>query len=168
MTTLRRRMTEDMRVRNLAANTQRAYLQYVHAFAQHFGRSPEFLGPKEVHAWQLHLVEAQRSRSTLVVATAALRFLYHVTLKRDWAVEEIATSKKPRMLPVILSPGEVMRFLESIRSVKHRAILMTAYAAGLRISEVISLRVRDIDSQCSASRKARDRSTATSCFLRAC
>ncbi|WP_317925878.1 tyrosine-type recombinase/integrase [Cupriavidus sp. TA19] len=134
-------------MRNLAANTQRIYLHYVRAFAQHFGRSPELLGPEEVHAWQLHLVESQRSRSTLVVATSALRFLYHVTLKRDWAIEEIAASKRPRMLPVILSPDEVMRFLESIPSVKHRAILMTAYAAGLRISEALSLRVCDIDSQ---------------------
>ncbi|WP_434032744.1 tyrosine-type recombinase/integrase [Cupriavidus sp. a3] len=147
MTALRRRMTEDMRVRNLAANTQRIYLHYVRAFAQHFGRSSELLGPEEVHAWQLLLVESQRSRSTLVVATSALRFLYHVTLKRDWAIEEIAASKRPRMLPVILSPDEVMRFLESIPSVKHRAILMTAYAAGLRISEALSLRVCDIDSQ---------------------
>ncbi|MEX3901194.1 phage integrase N-terminal SAM-like domain-containing protein [Paraburkholderia sp. BR10954] len=77
MTPLRRRMTEDMRVRNLAANTQRAYLQRVHAFAEHFGRSPDLLGLEEVRAWQVHLIEVQRrSTSTLVVATAALRFLY--------------------------------------------------------------------------------------------
>jgi hypothetical protein len=74
-------MIEDMRVRSLAANTQRAYLQQVSAFAQHFGRSPELLDLEEVHAWQVHLIEVQRrSSSTLVVATAALRFLYNVTL----------------------------------------------------------------------------------------
>uniref|UniRef100_UPI002AB12EB7 site-specific integrase n=1 Tax=unclassified Burkholderia TaxID=2613784 RepID=UPI002AB12EB7 len=111
MTPLRRRMIEDMRVRNLAANTQRAYLQQVKAFAQHFGRSPEVLGPEEVRAWQVHLIEVQRrSRSTLVVATAALRFLYTVTLKRDWAVDEIPLSKVPLKLPVILSQDEVTRF----------------------------------------------------------
>ncbi|WP_321812972.1 MULTISPECIES: site-specific integrase [unclassified Burkholderia] len=148
MTPLRRRMIEDMRVRNLAANTQRAYLQQVKAFAQHFGRSPEVLGPEEVRAWQVHLVEVQRrSRSTLVVATAALRFLYTVTLKRDWAVDEIPLSKVPLKLPVILSQDEVTRFLEAIRSVKHRTVLMAAYAAGLRISEATRLKVGDIDSQ---------------------
>lgn len=121
MTALRRRMIEDMRVRNLAANTQRVYLQYVRAYAEHFGRSPALLGPEEIRAWQLHLIEAHRSRSTLVVATAALRFLYNVTLKRHLAIEEIVMSKQPRKLPVILSPDEVARFLEAIRSVKYRA-----------------------------------------------
>lgn len=147
MTALRRRMIEDMRVRNLAANTQRVYVQYVRAFARHFGRSPEQLGPEEIRAWQVNLVEAGRAGSTLMVATAALRFLYNVTLRRGWTIDEIATSKVPRTLPVILSPDEVMRFFESIRSVKYRAILMTAYAGGLRISEATHLTVSDIDSQ---------------------
>ena len=148
MTPLRRRMIEDMRVRNLAANTQRAYLQQVHAFAGHFGRSPDLLGLEEVHAWQVHLIEVQRrSTSTLVVATAALRFLYNVTLKRNWSVEELPRSRRPRKLPVILSQEEVTQFLEAIRSVKHRTVLMAAYAAGLRISEATRLKVSDIDSQ---------------------
>ena len=83
-------MIEDMRIRNLAANTQRAYLQQVSAFAQHFGRSPKLLALEEVHAWQVHLVEVQRRlSSTLVVATAALRLLYNVTFKREWSVNEI-------------------------------------------------------------------------------
>ncbi|OWJ55942.1 tyrosine-type recombinase/integrase [Paraburkholderia caledonica] len=147
MTPLRQRMVEDMRVRNLSANTQRTYLQQVGAFAKHFGRSPATLGPEEIRAWQLHLVEVrQLARSSLVTATAALRFLYTVTLKRDWAVDDIVMSKKPRTLPVILSREEVTHFLESIRSFKHRAILMTAYAGGLRISEVTRLKVSDIDS----------------------
>jgi site-specific recombinase XerD len=94
-------MVEDMRVRNLSANTQRAYLQQVGAFAKHFGRSPATLGPEEIRAWQLHLVEArQLARSSLITATAALRFLYTVTLKRNWAVDDIVMSKKPRTLPV--------------------------------------------------------------------
>lgn len=148
MTPLRRRMIEDMRVRSLAANTQRAYLQQVSNFARHFGRSPELLGPEEVRAWQVHLIEVQRrSSSTLVVATAALRFLYHVTLKREWAVEELPLARTPRKLPVILSQEEITRFLEAIRSVKHRTVLIAAYAAGLRISEATRLKVGDIDSQ---------------------
>lgn len=123
MTPLRRRMIEDMRVRNLAANTQRAYLQQVNNFARYFGRSPELPGPEEVRAWQVHLIEVQRrSSSTLVVATAALRFLYHITLKREWAVEELPIARTPRKLPVILSQDEITRFLEAIRNVKHRVV----------------------------------------------
>jgi integrase/recombinase XerD len=137
-----------MRVRNLAANTQRAYLQQVSAFAKHFGRSPATLGPEEIRAWQLHLVEVRKlSRSTLVTATAALRFLYTITLKCNVTVDDIVMSTKPHTLPVILSREEVTAFLESIRSLKHRTILMTAYAGGLRISEVTRLKVSDIDSQ---------------------
>src|SRR5471032_1711407 len=148
MTPLRQRMVEDMRLRNLSANTQRAYLQQVSAFAKHFGRSPATLGPEEIRTWQLHLVEVrQLGRSSLVTATAALRFLYTVTLKRNVAVDDIVMSTKPLILPVILSREEVTAFLESIRSLKHRAILMTAYAGGLRISEVTGLKVGDIDSQ---------------------
>ncbi|MFC7632847.1 tyrosine-type recombinase/integrase [Paraburkholderia humisilvae] len=141
-------MIEDMRVRNLAANTQRTYLQQVSNFARYFGRSPELLGPEEVRAWQVHLIEVQRrSASTLVVATAALRFLYHITLKREWAVEELPIPQTPRKLPVILSQDEITCFLEAIRSVKHRTVLIAAYAAGLRISEATRLKVSDIDSQ---------------------
>ncbi|WP_323123341.1 tyrosine-type recombinase/integrase [Burkholderia alba] len=148
MTPLRQRMVEDMRIRNLAANTQRAYLQQISAFAKHFGRSPEMLGPEEIRAWQLYLIEERKlSRSSLVTTTAALRFLYTVTLKRDITVDDIVISKGARTLPVILSREEVTAFLESIRSLKHRAILMTAYAGGLRISEVTRLKLSDIDSQ---------------------
>jgi integrase/recombinase XerD len=148
MTPLRQRMVEDMRVRNLSANTQRAYLQQVSAFAKHFGRSPATLGADEIRAWQLHLIEVRRmSRSTLVTATTALRFLYTVTLRRQVVVDDIIMSTKPRTLPVILSRDEISRFLESIPSLKYRAILMTAYAGGLRISEATRLKVSDIDSQ---------------------
>jgi site-specific recombinase XerD len=148
MTALRERMVEDMRVRNLAANTQRVYLQHVARFAKYFERSPTLLGPEELRSYQIHLIEIeQRSRSTLVVATAALRFLYIVTLKRDWSIDEIPMSKVPLKLPQVLSADEIIRLLESIRSIKHRTVLMVAYAAGLRISEATHLRVRDIDSQ---------------------
>jgi integrase/recombinase XerD len=148
MTPLRQRMVEDMRVRNLATNTQRAYLQQISAFAKHFGRSPAMLGSEEIRAWQLYLIDVRKlARSSLVTTTAALRFLYKVTLKRDVAVDDIVMSKRPRTLPVILSREEVTAFFESIRSLKHRTILMTAYAGGLRISEVTRLKVSDIDSQ---------------------
>ena len=89
MTPLRRRMIEDMQVRNLALSTQRAYVEQISRFARHFGRSPELLGPADIRAYQLHLVqERQLAASSVTVAVAAIRFLYKVTLKRDWSLDE--------------------------------------------------------------------------------
>ena len=148
ITPLRQRMIDDMRIRNLADNTQSAYLQQVIAYAEHFHRSPDKLGLEAIRAYQLYLTQTRRlSPSSVSVVTGALRFLYKVTLKRDWAIDEIPMPKRPFKLPVILSREEVMHFLDSIDSIKHRAILMTAYAAGLRVSEAIHLKVADIDSQ---------------------
>ena len=148
MTLLRQRMLEDMGIRNLADNTQSAYLHQIIAYAKHFHRPPEDLGPEEVRTYQLYLTKTRGlSPSSVSIATGALRFLYKVTLKRAWAVEDIPMPKRPFRLPVILSSEEVMHFLDSIGNLKHRAILMTAYAAGLRISEATHLKVADIDSQ---------------------
>jgi site-specific recombinase XerD len=148
MTPLRLRMLEDMSIRNLADNTQTSYIQQIASFAKHFSRSPEELGPEEIRAYQLYLTQTRRlSASSVGVATGALRFLYKVTLKRTWAIDEIPMPKRPFRLPVILSSEEVMHFLASIDNLKHRAILMTTYAAGLRVSEAAHLKVTDIDSQ---------------------
>jgi integrase/recombinase XerD len=148
MTPLRRRMLEDMGIRNLAENTQLSYLQQISAYARHFGRSPEELGPEDVRTYQVHLVEVRKlSPGSVGIATSALRFLYKVTLKRDWAPEDIPMPKKPFRLPVILSREEVTRLLECVESLKHRTILTTAYAAGLRLSEATHLRITDLDSQ---------------------
>lgn len=148
MTPLRQRMLEDMSIRNLAENTQSAYLQQIAAYARYFNRSPDQLGPEEIRTYQLYLMEVRAlTPSSICVATGALRFLYKVTLKRPWAVEEIPMPKRPRKLPEILSPEEVMHFLSAITNHKHRAILMTAYAAGLRVSEATHIKVTDIDSQ---------------------
>ena len=148
MTPLRQRMLEDMGIRNFARNTQLSYLQQVQAYAKHFHRSPDELGPEEVRAYQVHLTKTRRlSPSSVGIATSALRFLYKVTLKRNWAPDDFPMPKKPFKLPVVLSPEEVIRFLDSIVSLKHRTILMTAYAAGLRVSEATHLKVADIDSQ---------------------
>ena len=136
MTPLRQRMLEDMGIRNLAENTQSAYLLQITAYAKYFKRPPEELGPEEVRAYQVYLTQTRNlSPSSLSVAAGALRFLYKVTLKRDWAFEQIPMPKRPFTLPVILSIEEVMHFLSSIDNIKHRAILTTAYAAGLRVSE---------------------------------
>src|ERR1700690_2389977 len=149
MTSLRQRMTEDMQVRNLALNTQTCYVQQVSLFARHFDKSPEQLGPEDIRAYQVHLTnEKKLAPGSVLTAVAALRFLYKVSLKKDWSFEDtIPAPKKPQKLPVVLSPEEVLHFLGCVGSTKHRAILTTCYAAGLRISEAIHLKPTDIDSQ---------------------
>ena len=148
MTPLRQRMIEDMRVRNLAQNTQLSYLQQVSSFAKHFGRSPEQLGVEDIRAYLVHLTTQRKlAPASLSIVAGALRFLYHVTLKREWSDKAIPLPKRPLKLPVILSREEIVRFLECIASLKHRTLLMSAYAAGLRVSEAARLKLTDIDSQ---------------------
>ena len=149
MTPLRQRMLEDMQVRNLSPHTQRSYVEHVSRFARHFGRSPARLGPEEIRAYQVYLTnDKQLAPATIVIAVAALRFLYTVTLQKAWVVEVvIPTPKVPDTLPVVLSPAEVVQFLDSVHSAKHRTILTTCYAAGLRISEAVQLTLPAIDSQ---------------------
>ncbi len=148
MTPLRPRMLEDMQVRNLSPHTQRAYIENVARFARHFGRSPGALGPEEIRTYQVYLTrERKLAPSSLGIAVCALRFLYQVTLKKAWPVDDlIPAPKQPRALPVVLSPDEVVRFLDGVKAPMHRAILTTCYAAGLRISEALHLRPTDIDS----------------------
>lgn len=147
MTPLRQRMSEDMQIRNLSPHTQRAYITAVAQFARHFGKSPTALGPEHVRAYQLHLLAHKRSRSTMIITVSALRFLYRVTLGHAWALERIPYPHRPKQLPVILSPHEVARLLAATPGLKHHALLATTYAAGLRVGEVVGLRVSDIDSQ---------------------
>ncbi len=149
MTFLRKRMVEDMQVRNLSSNTQSSYVQQVSLFARYFGKSPDVLGPENIRAYQVYLTnEKKLSPGSILIAVAALRFLYKVTLKKEWTFEDvIPTPKKPQKLPIILSPEEVLNFLGSVQSVMHRVILTTCYAAGLRISECVCLKPTDIDSQ---------------------
>ena len=147
MTPLRHRMIEDMQIRNLAKNTQKSYLLQVSAFARFFLQSPEELGPEQIRTYQVHLIEVKKlAPSSLCITVSALRFLYKVTLKQPWSIDEIPAPRKPQTLPVILSPDEVKRFLECAPSLKHRAIMSTLYATGLRVSEACQLKVTDIDS----------------------
>jgi site-specific recombinase XerD len=141
-------MLEDMQVRNLALNTQASYLQQVTQFARHFHRSPERLGPEEIRAYQVYLTtERQLAPGSILIAVAALRFLYTVTLQRDWRVTDlIPAPKKPQPLPIVLSREEVQQFLEGVPLLKHRTILSVCYAAGLRISEAVRLQPAHIDS----------------------
>jgi integrase/recombinase XerD len=149
MSSLRQRMLEDMRIRNLAVNTQKAYVQQVSRFARHFNQSPERLGPEQIRAYQVHLAtEKKLAVGSILIAVSALRFLYRVTLQKGWTFEDIIPApKKPQTLPVVLSPDEVLQFLACVASRKHRAILATCYGAGLRVSECIALTVPAIDSK---------------------
>ncbi len=149
MTSLRQRMLEDMRIRNLSPLTQTSYVGHVSLFARHFRTSPAQLGPEEIRAYQVSLTTARGlATSSVTGAVAALRFLYTITLKKDWRIAHVLpVPKKPQTLPVVLSPSEVVTFLAAVADVKHRTILTTCYAAGLRISEAVRLSLPAIDSQ---------------------
>jgi site-specific recombinase XerD len=140
-------MIEDMRVRNFAATTQKEYIRQVEKFAKYFGKSPALLGPKEIRAYQVYLVnEKKLAWSTFNIAVSALRFLYQYTLQVDWVIEKIPYAKRTKKRPVILSIDEICRFIGAIPNLKHRVLVIVVYATGLRTSEVVHLRVCDIDS----------------------
>jgi hypothetical protein len=180
MTLLRQRMVEDMQVRNLAPHTQATYVLHVSLFARHFRKSPELLGPEEIRDYQLYLTNQRKlAPSSIVVTTAALRFLYNVTLKRGWNLEaSIPAPRQPKKLPIVLSRAEVLHFLGCVDDIKHHAILTTCYAAGLRISEAVRLKASSLDNQRMVIRvtqgkgrkslPSRKRGTAMSCSRRNC
>jgi site-specific recombinase XerD len=141
-------MSDDMRIRNFANRTQEQYILSVAAYAKYFGKSPELLGPEEIRAWQIYLIESkQASSSTLNVHVAALRFLYCTTLGRDWNLRVIPYARRPKKLPIVLSREEMAKVIASVRDIKHRTVVMTLYGAGLRVSEAVRLKVGDIDSK---------------------
>jgi site-specific recombinase XerD len=146
MSPLRRRMIEDMTIRNLSPATQQSYLHAVSKFSQYFGCSPDRLGLEDVRAFQVHLASKGVSWGSLNQAVCALRFFYGVTLGQATVPERIPYAREPRKLPTVLSADEVVQFLESVSSLKARVALTTAYAAGLRVSEVAALKVGDVDS----------------------
>jgi site-specific recombinase XerD len=140
-------MIDDMTVRNLSPATQRAYVHAVTKFSRFFGRSPDRLDLEAVRAFQVHLVGSGMSWQGLNQTVCALRFFYRVTLGRADVPERIVHAREPRKLPVILGADEVVRFLAAVSDVKYRVALTTAYAAGLRVGEVVSLKLADIDSK---------------------
>jgi integrase/recombinase XerD len=146
MSPLRRRMIENMTVRNLAPATQRSYLYAVARFSRHFARSPDRLGLQHVRAYQVHLAAQKRSWSHINQASCALRFFYGVTLGRSEVLAGIVSAREPQKLPVVLSADEIVRFLEAVPGLRNRAALTTAYGAGLRVGEVSRLKLADIDS----------------------
>jgi integrase/recombinase XerD len=149
MSPLRRRMIEDMQIRNLTANTQRVYVAHLVRFACYFRKSPDLLGPAEIRTYLIHLTQERRlAASSIIVTVSALRFFYTITLKQAWVVEDdIPAGRQAKKLPVVLSQEEVARFLGAVENLKHRVILTICYATGLRISEAVRLKAAAIDSQ---------------------
>jgi site-specific recombinase XerD len=147
MTPLRRRMLEDMQIRNYSPHTIDGYLHYVAQFAKHFGTSPNRLGAEHIRTYQLHLLHQQASKSIFIQTVCALRLFYETTLGRPWMVDDIPYPKKPKTLPVILSRDEVQALLLAPRHLKPRSSLATLYATGVRVSELCQLQGTDIDSQ---------------------
>lgn len=141
-------MTQDLHVRGLAKHTTSEYLRYARLFEEYHHRSAKDMGEREIQQFLMHrLVDRRVSHATIKVTVAALRFLYGTTLKRPEVAVAIAYPKVRSALPDILSGSEIDRVLEALEEPMYRAIVMTTYGAGLRISEVCALRVSDIDSQ---------------------
>jgi integrase/recombinase XerD len=145
MTLLRERMAEDLRIRNYSPRTVECYVSMMARFAREFGKPPGQLGPAEIRAFQVRLIESKASWTQFNQAVCALRFFYRVTLPRDFAVEHIPFAKTKKKLPTVLSVDEVRRLLGAVTNLKHRAVLSLIYATGARLSEATHLQVGDID-----------------------
>src|SRR5436189_1502009 len=142
---LRRRLIEDITIRRLSPKTQLHYIRHVKSFADFLGRSADKATTEDVHRYQLWLASIGTTVPTVNVSATALRFFFRVTLKRRDLADAVVSVREPRRLPVVLSPEEVGRLLASTTNIKHKAALSLTYATGLRASEVISLKLTDID-----------------------
>ena len=145
MTPLRERMIDDLKLRNRSPRTIEAYIFQVARFAKFYNRSPEKLGPEEVRTYQLHLINSGASWSTVNQTVCTLKFLYRVTLQVAWPVEQIPYARNRRKLPVVLGQEETITLIEAILDVVCRMAMLTAYAAGLRISETVALKFDHLD-----------------------
>jgi integrase/recombinase XerD len=144
---LRQRMIEDMRMRKLADQTQTQYIRAVCQFAAFLGRSPDTASTEDLRRYQLHLVDHGISPVSLNAAITGLKFFFEVTLGDAQRMAKMRPVRVPRTLPVVLSPDEVARVLAAAGNLKHQTALAVAYGAGLRASEVVALKVTDIDSE---------------------
>jgi len=143
---LRRRMTEDMTVRNFVEKTRNDYIRHVKTFTAFLGRSPDTAIPEDLRRFQVHQTRAGVRPPSINGSVAALRFFFTVTLDRPEMARHLTFVREPRKMPSVLSPEEVARLLEAAPGPKYKAALSAAYAAGLRVSEVVALKVSDIDS----------------------
>jgi integrase/recombinase XerD len=148
MTALRQRMIEEMQLRNLALETQRNYLHHITGLARFYRTSPELLDIEEVREYQLDLIRVRRlSVEAVNQFVSAVKFFYNVVLEGSLPVESLIRGRVPTRLPVVLSPEEVKQFFFHLTYLPYRTALMTAYGTGMRVSEVVSLKVSDIDSK---------------------
>ena len=139
-------MIEDMTIRKFAPRTQEGYIRSIKNFSAFLGASPVKASFEDLRRYQLHLVSSGTGEPTINHSLVALRFLFMVTLRKPDVVMHLPFVRKPRKLPVVLSPEEVSRFLEAAPGLKYKAALSVAYGAGLRASEIVSLKLGDIDS----------------------
>jgi site-specific recombinase XerD len=147
VTPLRQRMLEDMRMRKFEPRTQEAYVRAVRKLAAYLHRPPDTATVEELRDFQLHLVDSGTSPVTLNATLSGLRFFFDVTVGRQEVMVRMQPVKLPRSLPVVLSPQEVARLIAAASNVKHQVALSVAYGTGLRASEVVNLKVTDVDSQ---------------------
>ena len=146
-TPLRERMRAILRARNYSPRTEETYITAVARFAQHYGKSPEALGAKEIEEYQIHLRDRRQISASMFNQTiSALKFLYKEVLGRKDEIERIAFARRERRLPVVLSPEETIQFLQAIPKGRYQVLMITIYSAGLRLSEALNLRGHDIDS----------------------
>jgi integrase/recombinase XerD len=143
---LRRRLIEDMTVRHFGEKTRHDYVRHVKTFTTFLGRSPDSATPEDLRRFQLHQTATGVRPPTINSAVAALRFFFRVTLDRPDLARHLTCVREPRRIPVVLSPEEVARLLEAAPGPKYKAALSAAYGAGLRVSEVVALKVADVDS----------------------
>lgn len=144
---LRQRMTEDMRMRKLKPKTQQAYIRAVRKFAKYLGRSPDTATDEDLRHFQLHLIDQGTSPITLNATIVGLNFLFEITLGRPEAMAKMQSVRVPQKLPVVLSKEEVTRLIACVGHIKHQTALSLAYGTGLRVGEVVALKIGDIDSK---------------------
>jgi len=148
MTPLRQRMIEDMQLRNLSTQTQNAYQHYITGLARFYQTSPANLSLEEIREYQLYMInERHYSAESVNTFVSAAKFLYQVTLETPWPPQALPRCRVPERLPVVLSANEVEEFFQQVSTIRYRAALMTAYGAGLRVSEVVALQLGDIDAE---------------------
>jgi integrase/recombinase XerD len=147
MTEMRRRMEEELKLRNCSPRTQKTYLSWVSRFAEHYHRSPERMGNPEARDFLVHLLEERKlSRSAVVQAYCALKFFYLHVLHRPYELEDLRFPRGKRKLPLVLSEVEMKLLLGAAEDLREQAILMTLYSSGVRLSELLNLQIKDIDS----------------------
>lgn len=147
MQNLKEQMITEFKLRGYSPKTEKMYLTHMKKYTHHFGKSPDQMGEREIKDYLHFLITQNKSQSYVTGAYSALKFFYENVLQRTWDMNHIPRVKKDKKLPLILDTSEVRRLFEVTKNLKHRTILITTYAAGLRVSEVVNLKVTDIDSK---------------------